>query len=137
MRISDWSSDVCSSDLSRIELWARHQLVGGQNVDVAAPLLVSLQQVGDVERRLAEETVAALAFELEQLALDRADAGLGDIAVAGGEVGRVFGTVDQQRLQILEVEEEKSILVGAAASDVQHALLRLVEVRIGSASWRE
>src|SRR3546814_9925469 len=32
---------------SSIELWARHQLVGGQTVDVAEPLLVSLPQVGD------------------------------------------------------------------------------------------
>jgi len=35
----------------------------------------------DVERGLAEEVLAALAAELEQRALDRADARLGDIAV--------------------------------------------------------
>src|SRR3546814_20566285 len=51
----------------RIKLRARHQLVGGEDVDVAAPLLVAADHVHDIERRLAEEMVAALAFETEEL----------------------------------------------------------------------
>ena len=41
-----------------------------------AALLVGREEIVDLERRLAEEMVAALALELQQLALDRADAGL-------------------------------------------------------------
>jgi hypothetical protein len=38
------------------------------------------------ERRLAEEMLAALAAQLEQRALDRADALLRDIAIGGGQL---------------------------------------------------
>src|SRR3546814_4486672 len=34
----------------RIELRARHQLVGGEDVHIAAALVVALDHVGDVER---------------------------------------------------------------------------------------
>ena len=45
------------------------------------PLSSSVKEIMEVERRLAEEMIAALAAELEQVALDRADAGLRDVAV--------------------------------------------------------
>ena len=63
-----------------------HQLVGRQDVDDAAPVAVGAHQVLDVERRLAEELVALLVLEHEELALDRADGGLRDVAVGGGEL---------------------------------------------------
>ena len=59
------------------------QLVGGEDVDDAAAVAVDLQQVVDVERGFAEELVAALLLERDQTALDRADAGGGDVAVLG------------------------------------------------------
>jgi hypothetical protein len=66
----------------RIELGALHQLVGGEHVDIAAAFVVDFEEIVDVERRFAEEGRAALAVEAQQLALDRADAGLGHIAIA-------------------------------------------------------
>ena len=65
----------------RVEARVVHQLVGGKDVDDAAPVPVRLHQVLDVERRLAEELVALLVLEDEELALDRADRGLRHVAV--------------------------------------------------------
>ena len=57
----------------RIEPRALHQLVGGEDVDDAAALVVEPDEIVHRDRRLAEEMVAALAAQLEQRALDRAD----------------------------------------------------------------
>ena len=71
----------------------------------------------DVERRLAEEMVAALAAQLEQRALDRADRLLGDIAVGGGQLVGALGAIGQHRLQIVEVEQQQPVLVGDVEGD--------------------
>ena len=67
-----------------------------------------------VERGLAEEMVAALAAELEQGALDRADATASTTLPywSGQLVGRARRNVDQHRLQIVEVEQQQPLLVG-------------------------
>src|SRR3546814_2555129 len=57
-----------------IELRARHQFVGGEDVDDATSRIVELEEILDVERGFAEEMVAPLAPELEERALDGADA---------------------------------------------------------------
>ena len=75
-----------------------------------------------------KKLVAALRSELQQLALDRADAGLGDIAVLGRQIGGILGAMDQHRLQVVEVEQQQALLVGDPEGDVEHAFLRLVEV---------
>ena len=67
-----------------IEFRAAHQLIGGENVDIAATLIVAFEEIVDFERRLAEKLASALAVQLQQLALDRANAGLGHIAIFGG-----------------------------------------------------
>jgi hypothetical protein len=69
-----------------------HQLVGGEHVD-DTPAVDGLQEVGDVEHRLAEEPVAALLLDLQQPALDRADAGRADVAVGRLVLARVLGDV--------------------------------------------
>jgi hypothetical protein len=43
--------------------------------------------MSEIERRFAEEILAALLLEDQQFALDGADRGLGDIAVFAREVG--------------------------------------------------
>jgi hypothetical protein len=52
--------------------------------------------VGIAQRRLAEEVIAALALKLEQLALDRADARLGDIAVGGRQLAGALAAIGEQ-----------------------------------------
>ena len=105
-----------------------HQLVGRQDVDDAAPVAVGAHQVLDVERGLAEELVALLVLEHEELALDRADGLLRHVAVGRRERLGVLGDELQQRAQILQVEQQQPLLVGDAERDVEHALLRVVEI---------
>src|SRR3546814_16348747 len=50
MRISYWSSDVCSSDLSRRSLWHVNQRVGD-----AQPFALRLQEPGDKDARHARQ----------------------------------------------------------------------------------
>ncbi len=105
-----------------------HQLVGGENVDVAAAVAIGADEVRQRQRGLAEEIVAALVLQHEQLALDGADGRLRHVAVLHRELGSVIGDVGEHRAQILEIEDRKPLLVGDAEADVEHALLHLVEV---------
>src|SRR5205085_2254078 len=59
----------------RIKARRVEQLVRGEDVDDAASFFVGLQEVVDVEHGLAEEFFAALRLDLQQAALDDADAG--------------------------------------------------------------
>src|SRR5262252_7864365 len=94
----------------------------------AAPA-IGLQEVVDVEHRLADELVAALLLEREQAALDRADRRRRDVAVAGLERLRVVARVLQQRAQVLEVEEQEAVVVRDLEDEREHARLRVVEVQ--------
>ncbi len=82
----------------------------------------------DVERGFAEEMLATLAAELQQRALDRADAGLADVAVGNGQFVGAIGAFGQHRLKIVEVEDQQPFLVRDVEGDVQHAFLHLVQV---------
>ena len=92
------------------------------------PSVRGAHELGDLERRLAEEIVAALLLEDEERALDRADRRLGDVAVAGGELAGALGDIGEKRLQVLEVEEQQPLLVGDPEGDVEDALLGVVEI---------
>src|SRR3546814_1598030 len=52
MRISDWSSDVCSSDL--IDQMRKHRSPGGAGQPRVEPLIHMLHHVGDHARALFE-----------------------------------------------------------------------------------
>ena len=112
----------------RVEPRGGHQLVGGEDVDDAATLIVNPEEIVEVERGLAEEMVAALAAQLEQRALDGADRLFGDIAIFEGQLIGAGSDVDQHRLEVVEVEDQQAFLVGDVEGDGQHALLNLVEV---------
>ena len=113
----------------RVEPRARHQLVGGEDVDDPAPAVVECEEIFEFQRRFAEEMVAALAAQLEQRALDRADGRLADIAVFERQLVGALSATDQHRLQIVEIEQEHAVLVGDVEGDGHHALLHLVEVQ--------
>ena len=87
-----------------------------------------LEEVVDVEHRLADEFFGALLLEGEQSALDRADRSGGNVAVVRLELLRVVADVLQRRAQVLEVEQQQTIVVGDLEHERQHAFLRLVEV---------
>ena len=106
-----------------------HQFVRSQNIDVAAPVAVGANEVLELERRLAEQVVAALVLQHQQLTLDGPDRGLRHISVLGGKLAGMIGEVAEHRAEILEIEDEKPLLIGDAETDVQHTLLDLVEVQ--------
>ena len=112
----------------RIEIGAADQLFRFQDMDEAAPVDVGLEQVHDVERRLAEEFFRALVLQHQQLPLDRADRGRRDIAVALLEVGGVLRHEGQHGAQVFQVEQGQALLVGDAEDDIEHAFLDLVEL---------
>ena len=66
----------------RVEPRRAHQLVGGEDVDLSPAIGGRGHQVGQVERRFAEETGAALVLEHQQRALDGAHRLGRDVAIA-------------------------------------------------------
>ena len=112
-----------------IELGTAHQLFCRQHVHHAAPLLVDMQEIVDLQRRFAEEVVRALRFEAEELPLDRAHRLLRDVAVFAREFLRIVVGPSQHRAQILEIQQQQPVLIGVAKHDLQHAFLRLVQVQ--------
>ena len=111
----------------RVEPGRPHQAVGGKDRDHAAPVGVGAHQVGQLQRRLAEDRRAALVLEHQQRALDRPDRLDRDIAITQRQVRALFADPDQQRLKVLEVEQRQPLFVGHAERDVQHTLLRLAQ----------
>jgi hypothetical protein len=113
----------------RVELRTVVKPVGGEHVDHAAACCVGLHQVGDVEHRFAEEFVAALLFEREQAALDRADGRGGNIAVAGGELPGVVAHELNHGAQVFNVQEQKTVVVGDFEDQREHTRLGFIEIQ--------
>src|SRR3546814_18550912 len=59
MRISDWSSDVCSSDLLQLQrLWAAHDLAGPNACALPVPVdseSIFVKKVGIIQRSLGHQ----------------------------------------------------------------------------------
>ncbi len=114
----------------RVEARRIHQLLGGENIDDAAAVGRELQEIDDVERRLAEEFVGALLFEHEQAALDDADRRRGDVSVLAAQRRGALAHFVDDGAQILEIEDRHflvagfALVCGPAEGDVQHAFLR-------------
>ena len=93
------------------------------------PSAADAHEVLDVERRLAEEVVGALLLQHQQAALDGADGDGGDVAVFGHQRLAALADVVGHGAQVFQVEQ-RHVLVGRhAEQDVEHALLRLVELQ--------
>ena len=105
------------------------QLCAVQQVNHAAAIFVRCEPVLDVECRLAEEGVGALVLQTQQCTLDSTDALGGDVAVLCFEVGGVVTDVLHHAAQILEVEQQQSLVVSNAEDDAEHAGLRIVELQ--------
>mmetsp|Transcript_120347 Transcript_120347/g.334872 ORF Transcript_120347/g.334872 Transcript_120347/m.334872 type:complete len:374 (+) Transcript_120347:42-1163(+) len=111
---------------ARVQPRRVHQLVGGEDVD-DAQATIGLHEIGDVEHGLAEEAVTTLGFDLQQAALDRADAGRRDVAVLRRELARVVADILQRGAQVLQVQQQQALVVGDLEHQLQHAGLGLVE----------
>ncbi len=112
----------------RIKLGRAHQPVRCEDVDPAAPFAVHAHEIGDFEGRLAEKQVRALAFESEQLALDRPDALARNIAVSEFQLRRILAHREEDAAQIAEIEQQKAIIVGPLEGDRKYAFLGVVEI---------
>jgi hypothetical protein len=111
-----------------VDAGGEHQFLGGEQVDDAVSLAVGLEEVVEVQGGFREETIAALLFEGHETALDGADAGGGDVSVAGGEGGGVFGDVGEQGSEVFQVQEEEAVFVGDLEDDVKDTGLGFVEL---------
>ena len=100
-----------------------------QQVNHAAAIFVCCEPVLDVERRLTEEGVGALVLQTQQCTLDSTDALGGDVAVLRFELGGVVTDVLHHAAQILEVEQQKALVVSNAENDAEYAGLRIVELQ--------
>ena len=109
-----------------VEPRVHHQLVGRQHVDHALAV-DGLHEVRDVQHRLAEELRASLVLELQQPALDRADARGRDVAILRLHLGGVIADELQHRAQVREIEQQQPVVVGRAESDAEHAFLGVVQ----------
>ena len=110
-----------------VEFRVEHQLVGGQDVHHAAAVLHG-EEVVHVERRFAEEFVAAFALDLQHGALDGADAGRGDVAVFGGELRGVLADEVEHQFEVFQVDEQQVVVIGDAEQGVEHAGLDFGEL---------
>ena len=112
----------------RVELGRRHQLVGGQDVDHALAAGTGLDQVVEVEHRLAEELVAALLLEREQRRAGwRRPTPRRRCRSRSGTSARCRRRI-AARAQVLQVEQQQAVVVGDLEDQRQHAGLRLVQV---------
>ena len=87
-----------------VEARALHQAVGRQDVDHTGAACIDADHVGEVECGFAEEALAALLLQDQQLALDGANAGLAHVAVFDCEGTGILRRPLQHGLQVLEVE---------------------------------
>lgn len=111
-----------------VDNWRVHQSVGSENVDVPVPLVVCADEVGQPEGWFTKQKRAAGLFEGEEGTLDRADAGGGDVAIGRGNCLAVVAKIVQERAEVVEVEEEESIVVGIFEGDLQNPALGVVEI---------
>ena len=109
----------------RIDGRTLNQAPGGQNVDIASAFGAGAHPVMDVERRLTEKELSPLLLELEQGTLDGADGGGGDVAVHGGELFAVIADKLQHRTQVLQVKQQKTVVIGHTEDDIENTLLNL------------
>ena len=76
-----------------------------------------------------QNVVEQMAAQLEQLALNCADAGLGDIAVARAQLIGALAARGEHGLKVVQVEQQQAVVVGDVERDRQHAFLRFVQIQ--------
>src|SRR3546814_15034243 len=107
MRISDWSSDVCSSDL--------HEKLDRENEEGEDDQRPGEQEAGDLDEVLEERPVAHQVGDGVEQRTARVEAGLSDLAgahqVGGGKAGA--GGFQAETGEALEDDARQGVPVGA------------------------
>src|SRR3546814_8735163 len=88
MRISDWSSDVCSSDLARKKLHEREI-----NRKFLPPFFMQIIKPGDIMKTVFEQIAQKLEFLAELLLVDR----LADIIEIIGRGLKILGHLQDRK----------------------------------------
>src|SRR3546814_3027408 len=95
MRISDWSSDVCSSDLQRVQAYRRHQHVGRQGLRRAGEGFAHSGRSSDNFWKLSQ--FGSMRKFMSSLAQQITAAGLADHILSERQLGRLLGGGDARR----------------------------------------
>ena len=103
------------------------QFFGVQYIDHAAAA-VGLQPVGQIEFGFAEKALGAFALKLQQLALDGADAGGGNIAVAFAVFGGMLRHILQHAAQVFQIDQVPAFVVGHFENDIEQPFLGVVQI---------
>src|SRR3546814_14300579 len=126
MRISDWSSDVCSSDLSADHIYRPTSLECGASALRFQDAAADLVGLDGVEQRLEVALAEALvALALDDLEEHRADDVLGedlqqaatafgrravDQELLGGETAKILAVARQPAINLLGVSARQTLL---------------------------
>ena len=86
-----------------------------------------MQPVLQIKLRLAEKHIAALAFQLQQLALNGADTGGRNVAVLGAVFLGVLSHILQHAAQVFQINQMPAFIVGGFEYQVEQAFLRVVQ----------
>src|SRR3546814_5021685 len=149
MRISDWSSDVCSSDLAHIARMeatsetagARLESVTGEMSGAVDGLLDRTAGAVDEARKgIAAQGEAMLAMlETNQAALDRATRD--SVDTLSGRIAEIEATIDRLAARLGDQQATSEALLGGPGDGIGHIEPRLAALpsdrQIGRASWRE
>ena len=99
----------------------------GEDVYVPPAVPVGADPVEDVQGGLAEDLLPAFVLKGQERALDGADAGGGDVAVAHGEFGAVVAHELEHGAQVLQIKEQKAVVIRYPENDAQYARLDVGE----------
>ena len=108
-----------------IDCGALDQPLAGEYVDIAPAIQVGAHPVLDVQLRFSEELLSSFVFKSQQGPLDGADAGGGNIAVGGGKLRPVIAHELEHGPQILQIQQQKPVVIGDMKGNVQHTGLNL------------
>ncbi|MCY1353996.1 hypothetical protein D9M69_403520 [compost metagenome] len=106
-----------------------HQLAGIEQMDAAAAVRIGAQEVFQLQRRLAEERLGALLFEQRQAPQQGLGRGAGEQRAVLAEHLRVFLEVVEQRLEVLQVEQQQALAVGHLEGGEQRGLLAVAQLQ--------
>src|SRR5690606_21646224 len=112
---------------SGVQARLEDQLRGGEDADHPAAVVVDAHDVGQFQRRLAEELLATVLRQPQQGALDRRHRLRADQPVLGGNVLALGGDQGQQGAQVVQIQQQQATVVGQLEDDVEHAGLGVVE----------
>ncbi len=112
-----------------VQLRRLHQLVRRENIDHPATAVPGLQQVLQIERRLAEELVSSLLLNRQQPALDRPNARRRNVPVMCPNLIGVVRHELQHRPKIFQVQQQQPVVIRRLEDNAQHSRLRVVQVQ--------